>query len=71
LTNTPATVSIKKSSQASAKSSSTPSSRIARAYERFWEMPVAFLLVVLWLAGVALMGLCALVLYFSVGVLGA
>jgi hypothetical protein len=75
LTNTAAPVRIphKKSPQASAMSSSSaPSSGIARAYERFWEMPLAFVLVVLWLAGVALMGLCALlVLYFSVGVLGA
>jgi hypothetical protein len=74
LTNKPAPVRIlqKKSPQASAKSSSSaPSSGIARGYERFWEMPVAFVLVVLWLAGVALTGLCALVLYFYVGVLGA
>ena len=70
MANTPATVPIKKSSQAPAKSSSSaPSSGIARAYERFWGMPLAFVLVVLWLAGVALTGLCALVLYLAVGAL--
>jgi hypothetical protein len=37
--------------------------RIVRAYERFLELPVPIVLVVLWLAGVGLVVLCALVLY--------
>ncbi len=40
---------------------------IGRAYERFLELPVAFVLAVMWVVGVALMGSGALVLY-SVGV---
>jgi hypothetical protein len=39
------------------------------AYERFLEMPVAFVLGVSWLAGVALMGSCALLLYLVVSAL--
>ena len=34
-----------------------------RAYERFWELPVPLVLVLLWLAGAALVGLCAAALY--------
>jgi hypothetical protein len=37
--------------------------RIVRAYEWFLEMPVAVVLVVLWLAGIGLVGFCALALY--------
>ena len=37
--------------------------RIVRAYEWFLELPVTVVLVVLWLAGVGLVSLCALVLY--------
>jgi hypothetical protein len=37
--------------------------RIVRAYEWFLELPVPVVLVVLWLAGVGLVVLCALVLY--------
>jgi hypothetical protein len=33
------------------------------AYERFLEMPVPVVLAVLWVAGVALLGSCALMLY--------
>jgi hypothetical protein len=33
--------------------------RIGRAYERFWELPVPLVLVLLWLAGATLIGLCA------------
>jgi hypothetical protein len=40
-----------------------------RAFERFLEMPVAFVLVVMWLAGAVLMGSCALVLYLAVSAL--
>jgi hypothetical protein len=36
---------------------------MARAYERFLEMPVGVVLALLWLAGAALLGSCALVLY--------
>jgi hypothetical protein len=37
--------------------------RVVRAYERFLELPVVVVLVVLWAAGVVLVGFCALVLY--------
>ncbi len=40
-----------------------------RVYERFLELPVAFVLGVMWLAGAALVGLCALALYFVVSAL--
>ncbi len=57
----------KEDPQASPTSSSAaPSSGLGRSYERFLEMPVAFVLVVLWLAGVALMGSCALLVYLAV-----
>lgn len=44
---------------------------IVQAYERFLEMPVAVVLVVLWLAGMGLLGFCALVLYLCQGLLRA
>lgn len=34
-----------------------------RAYERFWELPVVFVIAVLWMLGVALLGSIALALY--------
>lgn len=37
--------------------------RIVRAYERFLELPTTIVLVVLWLAGMGLVVLCALALY--------
>jgi len=37
--------------------------RIERAYGRFLELPVPVVLVVLWLAGMSLTGLCALIFY--------
>jgi hypothetical protein len=37
--------------------------RIVRAYERFLELPATTVLVVLWLAGMGLVGLCAFALY--------
>ena len=37
--------------------------RIVRAYEWFLDLPVAAVLVVLWLAGMGLVGLCAFALY--------
>jgi hypothetical protein len=36
---------------------------VARAYERFLELPVAIVLAATWVAGVALLGTCALILY--------
>ena len=36
---------------------------VGRTYERFLELPPAFVLAVLWVAGVALLGSIALVLY--------
>ena len=36
---------------------------LVRAYERFLELPVALVLAVMWLAGVALLGSCALAVY--------
>jgi hypothetical protein len=42
---------------------------IGSAYERFLEMPVAFVLGVMWLAGAVLMGSCALALYLVVSAL--
>jgi hypothetical protein len=38
-------------------------SKVVRVYERFLELPVLIVLVVLWLAGVGFVGLCALALY--------
>ena len=37
--------------------------RLGRAYERFLALPRAVVLTIFWLAGVALVGLCALALY--------
>jgi hypothetical protein len=42
---------------------------IVRAYERFYELPVPAVLVVLWLVGVVLLGSFALVLYIYVSAL--
>ncbi len=42
---------------------------IDRAFERFLEMPVVIVLSMLWFAGAALMGSCALVLYLAVSAL--
>ncbi len=36
---------------------------VGRTYERFLELPPAFVLAVMWLAGAALLGSIALVLY--------
>lgn len=37
--------------------------RIMRAYEWFLDLPVAAVLVVLWLGGIGLVGFCAMALY--------
>jgi hypothetical protein len=39
-------------------------SLLGRVYERFLELPVPVVLAVLWLAGVALIGLCGVTFYF-------
>ncbi len=39
---------------------------IGLAYERFLELPVAVVLLVMWVAGVVLLGACALVVYAAV-----
>ena len=38
-------------------------SRIGRAYEGFLELPVAFVLLVMWVAGVAMLGSVVLLAY--------
>ena len=54
----------------SLKAGAPPSSvGIDSAFERFLEMPVGFVLGVLWLAGAALIGSCALALYLAVSAL--
>ena len=45
------------------------SGRIAHAYERFLEMPMGVVLVLVWLARAAFLGSCALMLYAVVSVL--
>ena len=35
----------------------------ARVWEWFWELPVPIVLAIMWLAGVALISVCVLVLY--------
>jgi hypothetical protein len=47
-----------------------PESRgIGLAYERFLELPVAVVLLVMWAAGTVLLGACALVAYAGVSAL--
>jgi hypothetical protein len=38
--------------------------RLERTYERFLELPVPVVLMIMWLAGLVLVGLCALAFYF-------
>ena len=45
------------------------SSRIGRAYERFLELPVLLVLLVLWVAGVAMLGSVVLVAYAVISAL--
>ena len=49
----------------------TPSSPsiVGRAYEGFLELPVLVVLGVLWVAGVAMLGLCVLVAYTIISTL--
>jgi len=39
---------------------------IGRAYERLLELPVVFVLAVMWMVGMALLGSIALVLYLTI-----
>jgi hypothetical protein len=69
-TNAPqATINDARATKARVEAAPSPSSRIGRVYEGFLEMPVVFVLGVLWLAGAALMGACGLVLYLAVSAL--
>ena len=49
--------------------SPTVSAGIGLAYERFLEMPVQVVVLVLWVGGVALLGACALVAYALISAL--
>jgi hypothetical protein len=70
VTEATAPVEIEATSPVQPRTSSAPLSvGIATAFERFLEMPVAFVLGVVWVAEVALMGSCALVLYLAVSAL--
>ncbi len=40
--------------------------RVVRQYERFLQMPVAFVLAVMWVAGAILIGLCVATLHEGV-----
>jgi hypothetical protein len=42
------------------------SSEVHGIYRRFWELPVALVLAVLWMTGAVLLGLCAFALYLVV-----
>jgi hypothetical protein len=45
------------------------STRIGLAYEWFLELPVALVLLVMWMAGTALLGACALLMYAGISAL--
>ena len=45
------------------------STRIGLAYEWFLELPVAVVLMVMWMAGTALLGACALLMYAGISAL--
>jgi hypothetical protein len=64
-----ATINDARATKARVEAAPSTSSRIGRAYEGFLELPVAFVLGVLWLAGAVLVGSCALVLYLAVSAL--
>ncbi len=53
----------------SSASAAPMSAGAGRVYEGFLELPVAFVLGVMWLAGAALVGLCALTFYLVVSAL--
>lgn len=58
-----ATAGVERPSVGSPGTTTPVSGPIARAYERFLGMPVLVFLAVMWVAGAALLGSCALVLY--------
>ena len=69
---TPTTPTTTKGSTASVKNPSATSLsvvRVSSAYEQSLDLPVAIVLGVMWLLGVALMGSCALLLYLAVSAL--
>jgi hypothetical protein len=70
VTEATAPIEIEATSPVQPRTSSAPLSvGIGTTFERFLEMPVAFVLGVMWVAGVALVGSCALVLYLAVSAL--
>ena len=58
-----ATAGVEKTSVGSPGTTTTISGPIAQAYERFLGMPALVVLAVMWVAGAALLGSCALALY--------
>ena len=62
----PATAGVEGTPVGSSGASIPTSGRIAHAYEQFLEMPVGAVLALVWLAGAAFLGSCALML-FAVG----
>jgi hypothetical protein len=58
-----ATTGVDGPSVGSPVTTTTISGPIGRAYERFLGMPVLVVLAMMWLAGVTLLGSCALALY--------
>ncbi len=51
------------------RAAATVSAGTISAYERFLELPVAVVLLVMWVAGVALLGACALLAYAVISAL--
>jgi hypothetical protein len=51
------------------RTTATVSVGIRLAYERFLELPVAVVLLVIWVVGVALLGACALLAYATISAL--
>ena len=52
------------------RTTAAPESRgIGLAYERFLELPVVVVLLVMWVSGTVLLGACALVVYAAVSAL--
>jgi hypothetical protein len=61
--NRAATAGVEEAPVGSAGTPIPTSGRMAHAYARFLEMPVGVVLALVWLAGAAFLGSCALVLY--------
>jgi hypothetical protein len=51
------------------RTTATASVGIGLAYERFLELPVPLVLLVMWVVGVALLGACALLAYVGISAL--